>query len=50
VLGIEEEEGEAEEVRNWCSVQEVRVGYRGEGREGRRGTQLVRCSGGACWV
>ena len=46
----EEEEGKAEEVRNWCSVQEVRVGYRGEGREGRRGTQLVRCSVGACWV
>ena len=47
----EEEEGKAEEVRNWCSVQEVRVGYRGEGREGRRGTLLVQCSGGVCcWL
>jgi len=38
VLGIEEKEGKAEEVRNWCVVQEVLVGCRGGGREGRRGT------------
>ena len=44
-------EGKAEEVRNWCSVQEVRVECRGEGREGRRGTLLVQCSGGVCcWL